>query len=909
MRTITAAQQAVIDSGVQGEHVRVLVRDAGATFRDLTTYPGFNAVQSVSWKEMVGADHATADITLSRELYALSLAPLMTDSALNRGFNPGASYGPLLALNRELKIEVAITPMDVPPESGDWFEVFRGRIDSLDAGSGKSISVACRALSGRLAQQFIKTERVYSYAADDGAAVALRIWAPNTEYEVGEYLVPATRGTDDPGFEKFYVCSQAGLSDTFEPTWDTSAGIIDGDAEWDYVGAPSSSGNPVEEILQNLLDDNLGIGDTAVTLYTPVSPSWDIREFLQQREFTWNALRALVDQIGWDIRYKWRSGTAQFELTFYDPPRASPTVLFTFGPEDYGDVEKLAVNIAEIRNHWRVIYSDTIDLWPDNTPKRKVIEVSDTDSINKYGDLFAEIQEDSASQIDSSTEATTLAENALSDCMEPTADLSVTLNRGFPWVEVNDFFEFSPNGLQFDNAQELAATGWVQTFETGKLRTKLECRGLPSVGANRWIEKTLHPNIPPKGRGHQLQNFGGRTTPEAIISATVGGAHIYSDAEIDKVQLAEEFEHHIYKTPGDTLDAGTLKAVTRSKNVEISDLVPGEVYYHRSVPRSRNAERLVRGEPSAEKAFTAGQAATGHLGGEPEWGRRPLNGGFESRSNPTALPDHWTAATGAATVIEGDAVDVKSGRRCLEVDTDANFDIITDRISIGPGPYSLNWWAKLDSGTTGEVELYWKAYLGDGGVITGVGGVVDTIDSAVSGDWEHRGAVINVPESDSVAYIAIGVRRGSSGDIVMRFDEVALERVTSTPIPSLDAGTSRTTTSSSFASMGAVEAIQAIAGKRIRYNIGTSIISAGAGSTGVALRVHATYPDGSTEDTAEVRFYFNDADKHHSISLHGAVTGSPMTGIVNLTLQWRRFTGTGTLTQNADDYTTLLAGE
>src|ERR1700690_2973582 len=129
MRTIPAAQQGVLGAGGQAEYVRVSVKDSGGTFRDLTTYPGFNALVSVKWTEQIDNPHATFDITLKRELFQLSLSPFVQASALNLGFAYPGTFAALLALNRELKIEAAIVAMDTAPSSGDWFEVFHGRIE------------------------------------------------------------------------------------------------------------------------------------------------------------------------------------------------------------------------------------------------------------------------------------------------------------------------------------------------------------------------------------------------------------------------------------------------------------------------------------------------------------------------------------------------------------------------------------------------------------------------------------------------------------------------------------------------------------------------------------------------------------------------------------------------------------
>lgn len=616
MRTITAAQQAILAASGQTEHVRVSVKDSGGTFRDLTTYPGFNAVKSVQWADSVDASHMTADITLVRESHKLSLAPLMTNSALNRGFNPAASYAALIALNREVRIEVAVTPLGKSPAGGDWMEVFRGRIDDYDqAAGGGELKISCRDLGGRLAQQYIKTELVYAYAQDGAAYVPLRVWEPQIPVVLNQtYCLPASRGATDPGGNKFFKCSQSGTTGTSEPTWTTGTNIADGTAKWNYVGAPSAGGVPVQNVMQNILDDHKASGDSSVTLYTPTSPGWAIKQFIQKREFVLSAIATLAKQIGWEVKYKWRAATSQFELTFSQPQRTSPSVAYTFGPSDYEEPTRLGTSIAEIRNAWRIVYSDSADLWPDGQPKRKTLEVSDATSIAKYGELWAEMQEDTASNIDTVTEATALVNAALSDCKEPTAELAVALTRGFPWVEANDYYTFSPDGRYFDNPQSLAVTGWTQTYEGGHLRTELTLRGQPSLGALMWIAATVHPSIPVLSVPPPVQHFNGRETPLVSLSPEVGGVFGRVVDTIDRRHLDQEVEVHLYTAPGTPITSATLKTVLRGRDFSVGDLTPGATYYMRSVPRWQDKNgRMVRGQPSPEQSFVAGRASTAHL--------------------------------------------------------------------------------------------------------------------------------------------------------------------------------------------------------------------------------------------------------------------------------------------------------
>jgi hypothetical protein len=650
MRAITAAQQAVLNSGVQAEYARVKVKDDGGTWRDLTTYGGFNAVKTVTWNDNIESPHATFDISVFREQYRLSLSPYVEDSALNHDFDPSTPYAALLQIGRELKVEVAIVAMDSTPSSGDWFLEFHGSIDTLDTAKDETIGLVGRAIiSGRLAQQYIKQERVYSYAADGGHAVSLRLWEPNQVFAAGEYGLPASRGDSDPGLNKFLKIHTPGTTDPVnEPIWTTGAAQADGTASWDYVGAPTTSGNPVEQIIQNILDDGRFASDPAVTLYTPTSPSWAITEFLQPRGYTFDLIIALANQIGWTIRSKYRAGTAQFELTLFTPNRSSPSVDFTFGPSDYGKPTELSVDITLIRNAWTLFYGDASDLWPDGTPKRKKVEVTDPASIAKYKqELWAEIQEDQASQINSSAEANALINAALSDCSEPTAQLAVPLCRGFPWVELNDFYTFAANGQHFDSDQSLAVTSFSHTSEGGKgISTKLMLRGKPTIGARAHIGRSQHSVIPPKFQPHQFQHFNGAKTATPIFRPIVGGHRIEMSQSFTQRQLAEEYEHHVYTTPGATLDGTTIKAVSRDRVLELGDLVPGKTHYHRVRPRFRNAERLIVLQPSSEQSFVAGRAAAGHLSADPDLTSLPLNGGFEMQFDPTAPPDHTAMHSG-----------------------------------------------------------------------------------------------------------------------------------------------------------------------------------------------------------------------------------------------------------------------
>lgn len=783
MRAITTAQAAVLASGTQAEFVRLSVKDAGGTFRDLTTYPGFNAVRMVSWRAGINDPHATFDAQIERELFSLSLAPLMEDSALNRGFVPSNDYAPLLKLNREVKIEAAIVPMDSQPGAGDWMEVFRGRIDEIDSAAGPNIAISGRDLGGRLAQQYIKKERVYAFASVDGAAISLRIWKPEMLVTDGEYILPATRGDEDLGFAKFYVVATAGQTGLTEPDWTGGAGIVDGTAVFDYAGTPDLGGFPVQDIIQLILDDNRLSGDAAVTLEVEDDPLWDITEFMQQRGFTLDATRALATQIGFDLRYKWKESAGAFLFTIYEPERDDPTVLYEFGPSDYLEPKKLSTAIAELRNSVLVIIKDKENLYPDGTAIRVEVTDSDPDSIDDNGELWSELQEDQLGNIDTITEAERLAAAFVSDCATPDAQLSVPLARGFPWVELNDFDRFLADGVRSSAALELAVTSWEQVFESRHLSTKLEVRGKPTIGHIVHLEREHHPKRPNKVTPHRMEHFQAPKTVNPDFIPIVGGIQVSfpTGSQAKKESLLSEYEIHVSDTPDFTPSDTTLVSVIKGTSQSIPYQVPGQDLYGCTVPRWYNAGQLVRGQPSKRKAFTAGRGGAGHLEQFVEWGRMPLNGGFETWNDLGTLPDHWkTQQTWGVNFERASGAGGVSGDAWLRFNVQllGIANIFTNQFTVEKTTsYDVTWWANIfDAGTLGSVSLNVTWFDHNGDLLSSDQVDLIAFDQAdmVAGTWYRRGGTVTAPED--ARFASVQLKQETNGNMVLDVDSVRFDR-------------------------------------------------------------------------------------------------------------------------------------
>lgn len=84
----------------------------------------------------------------------------------------------------------------------------------------------------------------------------------------------------------------------------------------------NATGTPVETVMQSILNDN---GLSSITLYTPNSPGWNIKGFIQKKDNVFDALNNLAADIGWVVKYKYDSGTSTYRLTFFSPERAQST--------------------------------------------------------------------------------------------------------------------------------------------------------------------------------------------------------------------------------------------------------------------------------------------------------------------------------------------------------------------------------------------------------------------------------------------------------------------------------------------------------------------------------------------------------------------------------------------------------
>jgi len=296
----------------------------------------------------------------------------------------------------------------------------------------------------------------------------------------------------------------------------------------------SESGVPVETVMNNILQDN-DRGD--VDLKVPESPGWAITEYRQRKESVLSALNELAQQIGWEVRYKYYNPTDSIELVFYEPDRDPESIDWIFTPGDYIDVNDLTLDISEIRNKVRVVYSDFEKEDEDGNPGKRVsIEDEDLDSINEYGVRFMEISEASNSQINTEPEAQRLLDSALHDLKDPKATQEIETVLFFP-VQLHDFYEFEPNGVHYDREQNFGVVGYRHqiNLKDHESRTYINTTGRPNMSETgrpigqhiQWHRREARP-----GLARENRFFPPRPPINLTTSSSIDGIQLRFSAEL-----------------------------------------------------------------------------------------------------------------------------------------------------------------------------------------------------------------------------------------------------------------------------------------------------------------------------------------------------------------------------------------
>ncbi|MCY1043342.1 fibronectin type III domain-containing protein [Corallococcus sp. bb12-1] len=583
MRTLSPAESAALSCRAGfASHVRVLVL-RGATWTDLSTLLPGDYLLGASWSDSIDAPVSTASVSVVRngpDGKRLALAPMVVASLFN---TVDAAYQPLLREGAYFRVELATVPLDtrraaVP--SGTWREVWRGRIDEVDAG-GDELRLSGRDLGGLLQDTWAEVERTYG----------------------------------------------------------------------------STAGTPVQAVIQSILNDN---GMSSFGLYTPVDPLSVRGPYVQEREPLLDAVTFLAEQIGWDLRMRWREDVGAFALTLGSPNRTTDVPVATFGPDNVQEFSELKRSLEHVRNVVEVVYSDKADKDATGAKKRKTVTATHAASIALYGRRWMQVAEAASSLIDTEVEATRLAAAALADLSESALSLSLTLPGVHWYLEAADLVEVLPDGVHFDTPQRIAVVSAEhECASSGEARTKLQLQGRPSTSRAVWAEKDARPGVAASAP------FTGPPAPSGLtVTNTVNGFSL-AWMPADTGPSWDSYELHVSSTASFIPSQATYRENSRTTSFNVANLVAGRAYYARVIPRDKKGNA---GPASAEVTLAPRYVAPAMLQPTVTYAERPLNADFEALSNPALPPDGWGISPGTWGVDATDeASNVYSGIRAVRL--------------------------------------------------------------------------------------------------------------------------------------------------------------------------------------------------------------------------------------------------
>lgn len=717
MRTLSSQEAQVAKAPGYAARLRVRVADGGGTLRDLTSLDlagGRDFTRSIRVVRHIDQDFATANFTLRRQLDRWNLSPLV-DSKLNV---VSGSYSPLLARGRLCVVEAYLLPSEMAPSSGDWREVFRGTVGTVDeAQDTLEVQVQDQWHTLADATHFLETER--QYGSGGGVAVQTVMqqlindsygqrFVASGAYTNRDRVIPTTPAG-------FWYRSESTASAGAEPTWPTT------------VGNTVTSGSVTFRCMGTILQ-----------LYTPVSPAWNIAPAYQQKRVScWQAIRALVNQLGWQLLDRYDSGASAWKLTLIEPDRTKTSPDFTWYPDTTDSTGAAVPSILEIpswrtgaedvRNVIDLTYPDPADLDPAGKPKRKTVRSRDTTSIDANEWRWMGLAEQAASQITTSTEGQRMVDALKADMKDPLATHDVVCPL-FWAAELGDLYRFKGNGYSYTADQDLAVAAIQhEQGESGAATTRLTCRGKPSAGFERW--RSLGYDV----SALRPATYNGPDQATGVTVTKVQGGLSITWAKPTSGPAVLEYEVHASTSSGFTPSSSTLKAVTAATNKTLGDLTPGATYYVVVVPRGLLGER---GAASAQASSSAGYTPPRAMDPQTVYERLPFNPDFESFTVGTsAPPDSWTDNGTWGVSLTAETSNVQSGSKSVYFHQTGPFDthpLLKSELfpAVAGDVWELSIWAKTAASPNGggTFDIRFFSDLG----VTSLGTISGTIGTSTS---------------------------------------------------------------------------------------------------------------------------------------------------------------------------------
>lgn len=246
---------------------------------------------------------------------------------------------------------------------------------------------------------------------------------------------------------------------------------------------------PVEDVIQQILDDNFGVGE--ITLICPVPTERGVRKYELEGMDVWTALWQLVIPWGGWLGYRCDTVTGNYILTLMHPPRdkGPDNPDFVFDASDIY-IESLQTSDDDIRNLVVIEYYD------EAAKEVRTITEKDDDSIDAYGERAMKIKSE---RLKTESEARQMAQAALHDLAGHPAIVRLNL----PFVpEMDVFAGILVTNPKISSTQDFYGVvsvrhDFVWDGNRSQFRTEVVAAGRVIGGHRRWQQMETKPGSPP----------------------------------------------------------------------------------------------------------------------------------------------------------------------------------------------------------------------------------------------------------------------------------------------------------------------------------------------------------------------------------------------------------------------------
>lgn len=240
------------------------------------------------------------------------------------------------------------------------------------------------------------------------------------------------------------------------------------------------------------------------------------------------AVRDVANRIGWQLRPRWSDTENGYVLAFYEPKRDNSVApVWTFPASRWRRLDRLARSREDVLNHIQISFRDAA------TGRRLQVTDHDDESIERFGEHWAEVVEADESVINSAERALALLAAMISDRAFPDVDASVVVPF-HPYLDIDDRVTFGASPRTHTTDQTLAIFGYTHRWGPGEEQTILDVRGKPTGGIAKWKGRRPKPPRPEDRPG--LLSFAAKNDSALGETVTFVG---YAESAVSEVWIYE----------------------------------------------------------------------------------------------------------------------------------------------------------------------------------------------------------------------------------------------------------------------------------------------------------------------------------------------------------------------------------